>query len=125
MILIIAGTRTVSDPAVLEAAIGMTGFQVAVTEVVSGSEPKGVDRLGELWAEARGIPVRRFPADWNTHGRRAGPLRNLEMARHVADAIGRGHAGALLALWDAESKGTASMLTEAKRLKVPTFIWYV
>lgn len=56
-----------------------------VKEVVSGGA-RGADKCGELWAEVNKIPVRRFPADWNTHGRRAGMLRNREMAEY-ADAV--------------------------------------
>jgi len=35
--------------------------------------------LGIEWAEANGIEVARFPADWDTHGRAAGPIRNQQM----------------------------------------------
>jgi len=48
-----------------------------VTIVLSGCAP-GADTLGTEWAEAKGIQVAR-PADWNTHGRAAGPIRNQQM----------------------------------------------
>ena len=56
-----------------------------VTEVVSGGA-SGADAEGETWAKAHGIPIKRFPADWNTHGRAAGPIRNKQMAEY-ADAV--------------------------------------
>lgn len=34
-----------------------------ITEVISGCA-KGVDKLGERWAEENNIPVKRFPANW-------------------------------------------------------------
>lgn len=45
-------------------------------------------------------------ADWDAHGKAAGPIRNRKMAQE---------ADALLLLWDGKSKGSASMLAEAKR----------
>jgi hypothetical protein len=53
-----------------------------ITEVVSGGA-RGADAGGEQWAASRGLPVTRFPADWNSHGRRAGYLRNVQMAEYI------------------------------------------
>lgn len=74
-----------------------------IREVVSGGST-GVDRAGEEWAESRGIPVKRFPADWKQHGRGAGPRRNQEMAEY-ADAVVLFPGG----------RGTASMRSKAER----------
>lgn len=46
-----------------------------------------------------------FPADWDKYGRRAGPIRNREMAEY---------ADALLAYWDGKSRGTKNMIEEAR-----------
>ena len=80
-----------------------------ITEVVSGAAP-GADRDGEIWAESRGIPVRQFPADWKTHGRAAGPIRNAEMAAY-ADAVALFPGG----------RGTQSMRREAKKAGITIF----
>ena len=43
---------------------------------------KGVDTYCGLWAEELGIPVEKYPitkADWEQHGKSAGPRRNLKM----------------------------------------------
>lgn len=87
-----------------------------ITEVVSGACKEGVDRLGEEWAGRKGIPVKRFPADWNQYGRRAGPLRNREMAKY---------ADALIAIWDGESRGTRNMIDEALREKLEVYVYCV
>jgi hypothetical protein len=58
---------------------------LGITEVVSGCA-RGADAAGERWAEMRSIPIRRFPADWDKHGKRAGPIRNRQMAEY-ADAL--------------------------------------
>ena len=56
-----------------------------VLEVVSGG-CRGVDRDGEKWAKANGIPIKRFNANWAL-GPKAGPLRNAEMAEYATAAI--------------------------------------
>lgn len=76
-----------------------------IREVVSGTAD-GVDRIGELWAKIHEIPVRRFPAQWNTWGKSAGYLRNCEMADN---------ADALIAIWDGKSRGTQNMIDIARR----------
>jgi len=55
-----------------------------ITEVVSGAA-KGVDACGELWGRQNNLPIKMFPADWKSYGKRAGYLRNKQMAKY-ADA---------------------------------------
>jgi hypothetical protein len=54
--------------------------------VLSGAAP-GADACAEAWAAATGVPVRRFPADWATYGRAAGPRRNKEMVARCAAGL--------------------------------------
>jgi hypothetical protein len=84
-----------------------------ITEIVSGAA-RGIDSLGERWAEYRPdpIPVKQFPADWDTHGKAAGPIRNRAMADY---------ADALLVVWDGKSRGTKNMLDHVYRLKKPVY----
>lgn len=108
MKLIIAGSRTITDYWVLEKAMIESGFaDEKIDEIVSGCA-RGPDTLGERWADEHGIKVKRFPADWDKHGKAAGPIRNKQMAEYV------GEKGALLALWDGQSSGTKHMLFIAK-----------
>ena len=66
-----------------------------VTEVVSGGA-KGADSEGERWANYHGIPITKFPADWDKYGRKAGPMRNKQMAEYADGLVlfqgGRGSA---------------------------------
>ena len=57
-------------------AVHETRGPVAV--VISGGA-RGADYWGERWAALRDVPCVRFPADWETHGRTAGALRNQQM----------------------------------------------
>lgn len=103
MRLIIAGGRaykgTNADWTVLERLHALYHF----SEVFTG-QCTGADQFGALWAEAHEIPVRPFPADWDTHGKSAGPIRNREMAK-AANAC----------ICFPGGKGTDSMAYEAKK----------
>lgn len=112
---IIAGSRTITDPAMLDAALIAWGWCTFITAVVCGEAP-GADTLGRQWADQRDIPVLSFPADWKAHGKAAGPIRNEQMADS---------ADALLALWDGQSKGTAHMITTARRYGIKVYVYTV
>lgn len=47
----------------------------------------GADMLGIQWAKARGAHCEVYPAKWKTHGRAAGPIRNLEMIKSGIDVL--------------------------------------
>jgi hypothetical protein len=100
MRVIIAGSRTITDPKVIEEAVAASGF--VITEVVCGGA-NGADTLGKDWAVLRGIPVKMFPADWDTYGKAAGPIRNAQMAEYADQAI---------CIFDvqAECRGTKNMV---------------
>ena len=116
MRVIIAGSRGITDIRHVEEAMHQAGLDV--TEVVSGTA-RGVDQLGERWAGARGIPVARFPAQWERYGRSAGYKRNDLMTRYAA-AGPRG--GALVAVWDGTSPGTSHTIELARRQGLQVFI---
>ena len=110
MRVIIAGTRTITDYGFVEDAINKSGFDI--TEVVCGMA-SGVDSLGERYAKEHDIPVAYYPADWDVHGRRAGYIRNIEMAKN---------ADALIAIIKDDSPGTMHMIKEAMRRGIKTCI---
>jgi hypothetical protein len=112
---IIAGSRTIRDFSIVEKAINDSQFEI--DEVVSGGY-YGVDQLGERWAKNHDIPVKRFPADWDRHGRAAGLIRNSEMAEY---------ADALIAVQGKNSKGenshgTKDMIWKAKKNNLDVFV---
>lgn len=84
-----------------------------ITEVVSGTA-RGVDKEGEYYARIFNLPVARFPADWDKHGKIAGFIRNKVMAEY---------ADALVAVWDGQSKGTKHMIDTMKALNKPIYIY--
>jgi hypothetical protein len=74
---------------------------------------RGADSLSGLWATARQVSdVRVYEADWNTHKKAAGPIRNRLMLKnespHVIIAFEGGN-------------GTADMIRQGKKAGVPVY----
>lgn len=112
MKVIIAGSRSISDPKLIEEAIKQSGFDI--TEVVCGMA-RGVDILGKVWADRNSIPVSNFEPDWDYHGLKAGFIRNQEMADY---------ADGLIAVWDGISRGTKDMIDRATKKGLKVFIHF-
>ncbi len=110
---IIAGSRGIIDYFVLLQAI--KDYPFSITSVVSGCA-KGVDTLGEQYAQENNLKLYKFPADWSTYGKRAGYIRNAEMAEN---------ADALLAIWDGESRGTKHMIDIARAKGLEVYVYMV
>jgi YspA, cpYpsA-related SLOG family len=68
---------------------------------------RGADRIAGEEAGKAGLLVEAHPADWERHGKRAGLIRNEEMAARGADIC--------LAFWDGRSTGTRHMMDTAAR----------
>ena len=104
MRIIIAGSRDFSDYVFLQTSMDAFASDTQVT-VLSGTA-RGADRLGERWARSVGAPIERYPAQWSKYGKSAGVIRNVEMAS-AADT--------LALFWDGSSRGSAHMLSFAKK----------
>jgi len=126
MKVIIAGGRDFKDIDLLMESLDKILFnQGEEVEIVSGGQVTvdketgqkyGADYLGEWYAATvRHCKLTIFPADWNTHGKSAGPKRNKQMAEY---------SDALIAFWDGKSKGTANMIEEAKKQNLKIRIIY-
>lgn len=117
MRIIIAGSRTITGKAGAMEVLGSFTEAIAewgplvVTEIVTGGA-KGVDEIGKRFAEKFGLAHREFPADWDKHGKRAGYLRNVEMAEH---------ADALVLVWDGKSAGSRMMKEIAEKRGMPVY----
>ena len=95
---IICGGRDFADQEMFDSAMGdLIRLRGMPCVIVEGDAP-GADRMAGRWAERHAIDLRVEPADWKTHGRAAGPIRNAKMLEHnpqlvVAFPGGRGTAG--------------------------------
>jgi glycerophosphoryl diester phosphodiesterase len=108
---IIAGSRTAESMTILRKALRECGWKPKV--ILSGRAP-GADRLGERYANAEGLELEEYPADWNRLKKRAGMVRNAEMVKH---------ADGLIALWDGKSPGTRHVIACAHARGIPTYVY--
>lgn len=78
-----------------------------------GDCPTGADRFASIWCEFGQADVYeiKYPADWDAHGKAAGPIRNREMAQAGADLC--------LAFPLGESRGTWNCVNECKKAGIP------
>lgn len=77
------------------------------TIVVSGGA-RGIDGVAAKTAVVRGLPEPViFPADWKTHGKAAGFMRNTRIAEECDE---------LVAFWDGKSRGTMDTVRKASKL---------
>ena len=71
---------------------------------------RGADMLGERYATEHNYSIERYIADWSTFGKKAGPLRNAEMAK-ICDYV--------ICFWDGKSKGTKNMIDCVLKMDKP------
>lgn len=110
MKVIIAGGRNIINYELVTSAVHDSQFEI--TEIVSGGAA-GVDTLAIEYAVENDLPFTIYEADWDRHGKAAGPIRNFKMAKN---------AEALIAIWDGESRGTRNMIEEAKRVGIKVYV---
>lgn len=116
MKLIVAGTRdlNISPQTIigLMDTFGLDLWSETGHEIVSGEYPGGVDEAAKQIQKYIGVTYKGFPADWETYGKPAGPIRNRQMAEY---------ADALLVIWDGQSSGSFNMKTTMKMLGKPVY----
>ena len=103
---LICGGRDFTDR---EAAFAALDQHVAGATLVIHGGAKGADTIAGEWAQARGIPVEVYMADWARDKRAAGPIRNKRM-------LVEGKPDLVVAL--PGGKGTAHMVGIARKAGV-------
>lgn len=78
------------------------------TVIVEGGAT-GADRHAKRYAFSRGLRGETYPADWETHGKSAGPIRNQRMLDTGIDLVIAFPGG----------RGTEDMKTRARAAGVP------
>ncbi len=95
--ILVCGGRDFRGQAMLFGVLDMEAEQTPIDLIIQGGA-SGADELARQWAYSRGCKVRAYFADWEAHGKAAGPIRNQEMlddgrpAKVIAFAGGRGTA---------------------------------
>lgn len=79
------------------------------TTIVSGGA-KGVDRSARIYAQQQGLELLEFLPEYDKYGRIAPLKRNITFLEN-ADLV--------LAFWDGKSHGTAYVIQQCKKRKIP------
>lgn len=106
----IAGSR--DNPRLADMARLYVDAMELTHEVVSGGSGV-VDDAAIAAGRRRGMPHTVFWPGWTALGKKAGPMRNANMAAY---------ADYLAAFWDGESRGTADCIEQFRRLGKPVEI---
>jgi hypothetical protein len=96
--------------------LGYEKIQRDIVTIISGTA-NGADQLGERFAKEFDLILDCYPADWQTNGKAAGPIRNKKMAE-VACSDRENYEPMLIAFWDGKSRGTKSMIDIATKLGI-------
>lgn len=126
---VIAGSRSLGSKLVGDKMTQMTldecpfvevlftkcGYSGRIQEIVSGTA-RGIDNLGEQLAEKHGLELTKFPANWGKFGKRAGFLRNADMAKYCDIAI---------VIIENKSNGSMNMIQQMKKRKKPVFVFEI
>lgn len=124
MRIIIAGSRDFTDyKAMKEKTLKIVkemksqGFDTSREnlEIISGNA-NGADKLGERFAKEFNLKVVQFIPDWDGLGKRAGYVRNGDMANYA-----KGDNGVLIAFWNG-SKGTKHMIDLANKQELKVYV---
>lgn len=109
--ILVCGGRDYADQAMLFGVLDMEAEARPVATIIQGGAD-GADMLARMWCHSRFCRFENYPADWRTHGRAAGPIRNQQM-------LDEGRPTKVFAF--PGGRGTADMVRRAKAAGVPVF----
>ena len=77
------------------------------TEIVSGGA-RGIDTCARIYAGQKGLKLKEFLPDYDTYGKTAPLMRNLEIIDYADEVY---------AFWDGHSRGTRFVIENCRRKK--------
>lgn len=123
MKIIVTGDRNTTDQSFVYRCLDLFAKGRTISLIVEGGQRQfsrrlnkhigGVDYWARCWAEDRGIDCKTEPADWDSFGPAAGPIRNREMVdKYQPDAVVALPGG----------KGTKNMRDTALKKGIPLYV---
>lgn len=112
MKVVVCGSRDADDEAFVWHTLDELHRRFRFVELMQGG-CRGVDALAKRWAKRQRPYVwdNEEKADWNQHGKAAGPIRNAKMVAWGPDLVIAFPGGS----------GTADMVRQAEAAKIPVY----
>lgn len=118
---LVAGSRTVTNYKLTENAIELAFSGLRLTKAeredvvfISGLALEGPDNHAITYCRKNGNRLEGYPAKWNELGKRAGMVRNAEMAKVINYGV---------VVYDGKSKGTKNMIELLNKHDIDNFIY--
>jgi hypothetical protein len=117
LVIVAGGGRDLTWPSALIATHLLHATRGRLVQALLHGAARGADQAIASAADQLGWLQIACPAAWREHGRAAGPIRNRQMLEHSLDLVEALPLGAgLLVIAFPGSRGTASLLDQARRL---------
>lgn len=115
--ILVTGSRDWKTSRTIHSALAKAAAGRALNEIIitHGACPTGADAIAHQWARLVGVKQEPHPADWDLHGRAAGPRRNKRMVDLGADVC--------LAFIRNGSRGATGCADLAEAAGIPTTRW--
>lgn len=108
MIILITGSRGMANEGLFLDTIA----PLNPTKIIAGDCPTGADSIARKFFS---FICEVYKADWDKHGKAAGPIRNKKMVDDNLEEI-----DLCVAFWDGKSKGTKNCFKYAERKGIKT-----
>lgn len=112
MRVLICGSRTMPWSCLDLVIQTVRALETKPTVIIEGAA-RGADTLARVCAIYEGIQVEEYRADWKTHGKAAGPIRNQQMLDSKPDLVIAFHPTSGI------TPGTRDMVSRASMAGVP------
>jgi len=109
MKVLVCGGRDFKDKKLIYKSLDKIHRELGFDVVIEG-DSSGVDRLAGAWARNRKLDDMKFRADWEQHGKAAGPIRNRQMLQYGKPDLVIAFPG---------GKGTENMIKQATAANIP------
>jgi hypothetical protein len=114
--LAIVGSRNLTDKKLFLKHVNLWIEKYGKMDIIVSGGAKGADTLAREYSLENKIPFEEYHADWNTYGKKAGPIRNTQIV-NLCNYI--------LAFPSKKGKGTQDIIKKATQLKKNITIHYI
>lgn len=110
----IVGSRSITDDKFVNRILNCYKFMFGLPIKVISGGAKGIDSIGEAWADKLNIEKQIFLPDWDNNGKAAGFIRNEDIIKNC---------DICLAIWDGESHGTKNDFDLCEKYQKPLLVF--